>query len=185
MSTIGAGPINGPFSAYLNGTETALLIALVRSARPKVMIEFGCNAGQTAKNVLDNVRSIERYVGVDVPFGHRPALDCQRSEIPRYPGAHAATDHRFWLLTKANGSAGLKPEDLEPIDAAFIDGDHSYAGVMHDSRLARALLRPGGIIVWHDYQNPAVEVTAALDELHGNGWPIECIQGSWLAFMRA
>ena len=66
-------------------------------------------------------------------------------------------------------------------DAVFIDGDHSYKAVVHESKLAREVVRPGGIIVWHDFQNPAVEVTQALTELD---WPIMSLRGSWLAFMR-
>jgi hypothetical protein len=40
------------------------------------------------------------------------------------------------------------------------------------------------MICWHDYNNPAVEVTQALNSLIGEGWKIESIPNSWLAFMR-
>jgi predicted O-methyltransferase YrrM len=36
-------------------------------------------------------------------------------------------------------------------DAILIDGDHSYAGVKRDLELYFPLLRPGGVIVVHDY----------------------------------
>jgi hypothetical protein len=45
------------------------------------------------------------------------------------------------------------------------------------------LIRGRGIIVWHDYSNPAVGVTEALDRLHDEDWPIEHVENSWLAFM--
>src|SRR3954470_7516767 len=77
---LGAQPLLGPFSRYLNQHETAILVALVKSVAPKVMIEFGCNAGLTAKCVLQNVRTLERYIGIDVPPDHVPTLDCQQSE---------------------------------------------------------------------------------------------------------
>jgi hypothetical protein len=66
----------------------------------------------------------------------------------------------------------------------FIDGDHSELAVLHESRIASYLVRRGGIIVWHDYDNPAVEVTQALNRLHEEGWPIASVVGSWLAFMK-
>jgi hypothetical protein len=86
------------------------------------------------------------------------------------------------LLTKR--SQLLRTGHLEPCDAVFIDGDHSEAAVLHESRLARRLIRGAGIIVWHDFSNPAVEVTQALSRLDDEGWPINCVEQSWLAFMR-
>lgn len=177
--------IAGPFSYYLGAHETAALVALVASVEPETMIEFGCHIGRTARRVMDNVPSIATYIGVDAPYGFAPALACQNSEVPFHAGHEAASyGGRFWLFECPNGSADLCADDLEPIDAAFIDGDHSFAGVTRDSMLARALLRPRGVIVWHDYGNPGVEVTAALERLAGEGWPIAHVAGTWLAFMR-
>jgi predicted O-methyltransferase YrrM len=38
----------------------------------------------------------------------------------------------------------------QPIDMLFIDGDHTYEGVKRDFELYRPLLKPGGIIAFHD-----------------------------------
>jgi predicted O-methyltransferase YrrM len=170
------------FSKYLNAHETSILIELVKSVSPKVMIEFGCNVGITAKRVLENVPTLERYIGVDVGPEHVTTLISQIDEVPNRAGAYAAEDERFFLLTKP--SVQLRFDDLEPCDAVFIDGDHSYPAVTYESLLAKRLLRPGGIIVWHDYGNPAVEVTRALESLCSKDWPIRSVEGSWLAFMR-
>jgi len=169
---------------YLSRHETAILVDLIQSVLPKVMIEFGCNIGLTARTILECVPSIETYIGVDVPFSHEPELSCQRSEIPYTAGLMVAKDPRFWLLVREGGSLALTPSDLELCDAVFIDGDHSERVVSHDSYLARALTRPGGIIVWHDNGNPAVEVTQALDRLRNEGWPIQSVDGTWLAYVR-
>jgi hypothetical protein len=171
----------GFFSKYLNQQETSILIDLIKRVSPKVMIEFGCNVGITAKRVLENVSTLERYVGVDVNGDHVPTLECQLSEVPERAGAYAADDHRFFLLTSS--STLLGPGDLEPCDAVFIDGDHSEEVVSHESLLAKKLVRRGGIVIWHDYGNPSVEVTKVLDRLGGT-WPIASVEGSWLAFMR-
>jgi predicted O-methyltransferase YrrM len=168
-------------NTYLNEIETGLLVTLVRSVKPKVMIEIGCQEGRTAKIVLDNVPTLQCYIGIDIPSDRKPALACQRNEVPRSAGVYASGDSRFFVLVREGGSLGLEPQDLEPCDAVFIDGDHSEYAVARDSVLARSLVRPGGILVWHDYNNPAVEVTQALDRL---GWPITAIEGSWLAFLR-
>ena len=168
---------------YLGSRETAFVVALIASVRPRVVIEFGVNRGRTARAILDALQSpLERYIGIDIPFGHPPRLKCQESEVPVNAGYYAASDVRFELCRQ--DSMELTPADLEPIDAAFIDGDHSEKAVAHDSALARVLLRPGGIIVWHDYMNTAVGVTPVLDRLAASGWPIKRIEGTWLAFMR-
>jgi predicted O-methyltransferase YrrM len=172
--------INGPFSYYLNWNETALLVALIKSVRPKVVLEFGTNRGMTARRILDNVPTIERYIGIDLPADRVPTLACQRTEVPSEAGAEAASDPRFFLLLRE--SKALTIDQLEPADAAFIDGDHSEEGVFEDSTIAAALVRRGGILVWHDYNNPAVGVTAVLDRLCEQGWPIVSIEGSWIAY---
>lgn len=172
------------YNPYLNENETSTLVSLIQSVSPRVMIEFGCNIGRTAKMILDTVTSLETYIGIDVPFDHEPTLRCQRQEIPYTPGWFAASDPRFYLLVREQGSLALGPIDLEFCDAVFIDGDHSERAVRHDSHLARKLIRPGGIIVWHDDGNPAVEVTQALSGLRDEGWPIQSVEGTWLAFMR-
>ena len=179
---LGAVPLGGPTSRYLNAYETSILIALVESVRPRVMIEFGCNEGITAKRLLESLPTLQKYIGIDVPFGNKPTLACQSSETPANPGWAAAADPRFVYLEAR--SQMLRSGHLEACDAVFIDGDHSELAVLHESRLARRLMRGRGIIVWHDYGNNAVEVTHALNRLHNEGWPISCVEHSWLAFMR-
>jgi predicted O-methyltransferase YrrM len=177
-----AVPLAGPTSKYLNAHETAILLALVRSVNPRVMIEFGCNEGITAKRLLENLPTLQRYIGIDVPFGNKPTLECQSTETPVNAGWRAADDPRFFCLEAR--SQMLRTGHLEACDAVFIDGDHSEAAVLHESRLARRLIRGRGIIVWHDYGNNAVQVTHALNRLHNESWPISCVEHSWLAFMR-
>jgi predicted O-methyltransferase YrrM len=179
---LGVVPLGGVFSKYLNAHETAILLALVKSVTPRVIIEFGCNQGITAKRLLDNLPGLQKYIGIDVLPGHRATLPCQQGETPVNAGCYAADDARFFLLLAR--SQMLRTGHLEAADAVFIDGDHSESAVLHESRLARRLVRTPGLIVWHDYSNPHVEVTHALDQLQREGWPINCVENSWLAFMR-
>ena len=39
-------------------------------------------------------------------------------------------------------------------DLVFVDGSHAYSYVMSDSRKALELVRPGGLVLWHDYGGP-------------------------------
>lgn len=59
-------------------------------------------------------------------------------------------------------------------DFLFIDGDHNYAGVRQDYEMYSKLVRPGGIIAFHDIMRPAglidgVEVRQFFDELKKEG----------------
>lgn len=172
------------FNPFLNRDETQIVVALINSVEPQVVIEFGCNLGRTARALLDHVPTIKRYIGIDVPWGTQTGLIGQLAEIPAAPGLYAEDDWRFWLLLRNNGTLDLNPQDLELCDACFIDGDHSARVVEHDSYLARTLTRPGGILVWHDYGNEAVEVTQVLDHLVEQEWPLVHVEGTWLAFCR-
>jgi predicted O-methyltransferase YrrM len=180
-------PLNwlGLHREYLQAGEMEIIAALLRDVEAKSMIEFGCRDGRTARVLLHNVSSLQRYIGIDVPMEYEPGLAHQRNEMVVNPGHLAAADPRFDLILRARGSLDLVADDLPPVDAAFIDGDHSEPAVLHDSYLARALVRPNGIIIWHDYFSHHLnDVTRVLDRLAGEGWAIVHIEGTWLAFRR-
>ena len=125
------------------------------------------------------------YVGIDVLPGYVTLRECQRKEVPADPGMFAKHDPRFRLILRDRGSFDLLVDDLPACDACFIDADHSRAGVINDYALAKAVTRPGGIIIFHDDNGlPAVEVSETLDELHADGDPIEHIAGTWIAYRR-
>lgn len=67
-------------------------------------------------------------------------------------------------------SADILP-GLPPIfDLVFIDGSHDYESVKADAGRATAVLRPGGLLAFHDYarsEDPGV--TRAVDELLAGG----------------
>lgn len=170
---------------FFNPTERETLVALIASVQPRTVVEFGCNEGRAAATILLNLPGIEQYVGIDVLPGYVTQMECQRNEVPAEPGKFAARDRRFRLLLKARGSFDVTTAELPPADAIFIDADHSYAGVINDYRLAKAIVRPGGIIIFHDDNgSPQVQVSEALDELHRCGNPIVHVDGTWLAFER-
>lgn len=186
-SSLDVRPIDwtGLPTRYMNPGELETLIALVRGVAPQHVIEFGVNVGRTAKAMLANVPGIERYTGVDVEQGYVPAKKVQRHEVPTRPGELVKDDPRFRLIIRPRGSLDLVAADLEPADAIFIDGDHGREAVLHDTALARALVRPVGIIVWHDYHDlGTVDVRQVLNEMQRDGHDIKAVSDTWLAFER-
>jgi predicted O-methyltransferase YrrM len=163
---------------YMQPGEQEVLLALVFAAAPKIMVEVGVNEGLTAKAVLDNVVGIERYIGIDVDPDYQFEIAAQAVERPVHPGLLVRDDPRFHLWISGSPSAVM----TERADVVFIDGDHGRQAVLTDSIWAAAVVPPGGLIIWHDYGNPTVEVTQVLDVLRAQGRDIRRVEGTWLAF---
>ena len=51
------------------------------------------------------------------------------------------------------------------MDFIFVDGSHAYEYVLKDSENALKMIKPGGIILFHDYNTSWPGVTKALNEL--------------------
>ena len=55
---------------------------------------------------------------------------------------------------------------LNSCDLIFVDGSHAYSYVLSDSRKALRMVKPGGVILWHDYVGPEEEgVFRGMNEL--------------------
>jgi predicted O-methyltransferase YrrM len=165
--------------------EPEVLVALLRSVEARFVTEIGVNEGRTAKMLLREVRTIERYVGIDVALGYEYACKIQRRETPVEPGWLVKDDPLFELIVKPRGSRDLQPTDIGWMDVVFIDGDHSYSSVHADSELAMEIVRPGGLIIWHDYHDlETVDVKKVLEELSAAGRQIYHVQDTWIAYER-
>jgi predicted O-methyltransferase YrrM len=175
---------------YLQEGEMECIVALLRQIGAQTVVEIGCRDGRTACVLLQNVRSLQRYIGIDVAEDYQPTLAHQRNEMVSNPGHLASHDPRFDLIIRKNGSFDITPKELKEyahaqIDAVFIDGDHSEKAVLHDSLLAHDAMHPGGMIIWHDFFNGAVEVERVLNRLSSeNRWTIFSIKNTWLAYSR-
>jgi predicted O-methyltransferase YrrM len=171
----------------MNPSELETLIALVRSVNAKGVLEFGVNIGRTAQAILEYCPTVEHYEGVDVPLGYVTEKTVQRGEVPAIAGELVNADPRFKLIVRPTGSHELRPQELSPCDAIFIDGDHSRKGVMNDTELALELIRPGGIIMWHDYHDEStVDVRDVLHDIQKEfpEMPLRHIPNTWIVFCR-
>jgi len=166
--------------SYMITGELELLLTLIESVNPKSMIEFGVNEGRTALAVLAIFPDITRYVGVDVAFDHQLEIPAQQIEVPRHPGHMVAGNPRFKLIIRENDD--VFDSMIDSFDVAFIDGDHGFNAVIKDHKLAMRLVRKGGLIVHHDYDNSSVQSTEALDELYAQGHKLNHVKGCWLAY---
>jgi len=121
--------------------ELAGFLAIVADLDPlNIVVEVGAYAGGTlwAWQQLGDVR----VIGVDLPpagVDTGPQLNDLGMTIICGDSHDPATVDQ--LLVELAG---------EPIDMLFIDGDHTYEGVKADYELYSPLVRPGGIIGFHD-----------------------------------
>ena len=162
---------------FMQPGEQNVLLKLVEGVAPRVMIEIGVNIGLTAQAVLRHIATIEHYVGLDVGPHYRFEIAAQQIERPDEPGKLVKHDPRFELVLRDE-----RPIALPRPNVVFIDGDHGREAVRRDTDLATALLLPGGMIIWHDCGNPAVEVTPVLEQLSAEGREIWHVAGTWIAF---
>lgn len=74
---------------------------------------------------------------------------------------------------------------LERFDLIFVDGSHARSYVDSDSRKAIRMLKPGGIVLWHDYHGPrrAPGVFQSLNQLLGE-LPLRHLKGTSLVAYR-
>ena len=54
---------------------------------------------------------------------------------------------------------------LDSCDVVFVDGSHAYSYVVSDSAKALRMVKPGGVVLWHDYNSATTGVFKALNEL--------------------
>ena len=132
--------------------------------KPKLIVEIGSDEGGTlwAWQQLGC-----RVIGVtlaDGPFGSAPRVKVNSHGCEMvYGDSHdAATVERLQDVV-----AG------DRVDVLFIDGDHTLQGVKSDFECFSSLVRPGGVVAFHDIcdhpHHPTVQVKAFWDTLDWNG----------------
>lgn len=162
--------------------ELETIVAVLRKVKPKAMLEIGINEGRFAKAILQNVSGIEKYIGIDVLPGYETQCSIQKDELSERPGTLVKDNEAFELYLSKNGSFDWSKETLPRFDAVFIDGDHGARAVGYDSALAKDVINPGGVILWHDYhKHGCVDVKPVLDKLRSEGRDIKHIEGTSLA----
>ena len=158
----------------VSGFELMVLAGIVRRRQPRTCFEIGTFDGRTTLNLTANMP----------PNGVVYTLDLPPASLPNTSLAVAPGDEQFVL--KSESGARFKNAEfvdritqlwgdsatfdytnyLGKMDLVFVDGAHSYEYVKKDTETALALIRPGGVILWHDYGSPYWKgLTAAMNEM--------------------
>jgi predicted O-methyltransferase YrrM len=166
--------------------ELISLLTIAQVIQAKCVLEIGTFDGNTALNLAANTPVGATIVTVDLPeqwdgkFQVQVPTDHQNITDRRVTGGQYKGRPEQAKITQVLGdSAALDWSQLPAMfDLAFIDGCHSYEYATLDTKNVLQRMRPGGVVVWHDYgQIP--EVSRAVDET--TGLKKYAIQGTRLA----
>jgi predicted O-methyltransferase YrrM len=172
---IGRGLLDVPGGT--SDTEAWILAILAKRARR--LFEFGTCTGKTAYLWARNSPEGAEVITLTLPPGEAQRIAAGAGDDPQaikaaaeesaftrflYSGTEA--EHKIVQLYGDSKAFDETPY-LDSCDLVFIDGSHAYSYVRSDSQKALRMLRPGGILLWHDYRGRqrAAGVFRALNEL--------------------
>ena len=144
------------------------LVKRVGALNPQKILEIGNACGGTT---LFWQELAPLVVSIDLePVGSEP--------VESLGGASVIERSRFtsveFILGDSHAPTSLqKAKEFAPYDFLFIDGDHETEGAKMDYDMYAPLVRPGGIVAFHDWNYPSVR--AAIDRI---GTPDEVIMYS-------
>ena len=137
-----------------------------RAGNPRRAAEIGVFRGDTSVRLLRAFTDLH-LVLVDSWSTHtsegaywRSGDRCARlTQSEQDANAVAATERtefaagRREILRMPSSVAAMRVDDSS-LDFAFLDGDHTYAGVQTDLTAWWPKIRPGGVLCGHDYGHP-------------------------------
>lgn len=137
---------------------------LSRLADGKVVLEIGAYAGRSTICLAQKavcVGTIDTFDGRGTAQPG-PTLPLFQRNLRRYGVADKVRVYE--------GESQQMLAILPPVyDLVFIDGSHDRDSVLADARAAARLLKPDGLLVFHDYGGNDQGVTDAVDELIAGG----------------
>jgi hypothetical protein len=118
--------------------DTLSVVKAAIGFKSKKILEIGSYKGATARLLAENTSSETQIWTLDMDQNHGEA----------YRGSkHEARIHR--IIGKVSNELLASHG---PFDLIFVDADHDYESVFRHSTVAFKQLAPGGVILWHDYQ---------------------------------
>jgi predicted O-methyltransferase YrrM len=141
------------FIALQNPVELRKFLGMVEQLRPRVVVEIGTAAGGVLYCLAQLAHPDALIVRIDFPGGPYGGgqLDVEADLFRSFAGPRQEMafirDRSFHLSSRADLQRLLAGR---PIDLLFIDGDHSYGGVLADFEMYGSLVRAGGMTAFHD-----------------------------------
>lgn len=149
-----------PVEIFQSSFEFNPLLEYYKTLNAKNIIEIGSLFGGTLWNWLQYLQPNGKVTIVDMLVGSNDSryskqLDCHNKLWPEW-AREVPTD----LIVLEDSSMSSKTinyvhqRHTEPVDFIFIDGDHKYESVKSDFEKYVDLVRPGGLVAFHDVDIP-------------------------------
>lgn len=127
-------------------SEILSLAAKVEELAPKIILEIGTERGGTL--FIWSAIASEKAISCDLQ-----EMELQRELYKKFP----PNDSECQVVLHVGDSHAeefveivVNELDGQLVDFLFIDGDHSETGVEQDFEMYKNLVRPGGLIAFHD-----------------------------------
>ncbi|MCF6150428.1 MAG: hypothetical protein E3K37_17470 [Candidatus Kuenenia sp.] len=172
--------------------EQDILCKLIKNQNPKTVFEIGTFQGATTTRLAANSDAIVYTLDLP-PKGHinycPPAMNDPELDVyPDQPGIKHFSSAYADRITQLYGDS--RSFDYSPyygqMDIVFVDGCHHYDFVLRDSMNAFKMIKPDGMIIWHDYADYAPGVMKALNVIserysltHIEGTSLVVYSGKW------
>jgi predicted O-methyltransferase YrrM len=172
--------------ASVSPMECAALAALTRLIGAKKAFEFGTYKGVSTTQLALNVGENGMVFTLDLPEDH-PAYSLP---IPKPEERQIAAEGGKGMLiprdlldrvTFLRSDSAIFDEGpyIGTIDLVFVDGAHSYEYVKNDTEKGWKMLRPGGVLAWHDCTPSHRDVVKYIKE---SGRAAKRVKGTALAY---
>lgn len=154
-------------------SEFMELAAIIQAIKPQAALEIGTLRGGTLFALCRLADPSATIISVDMPGGKFGG-----GTGPLYPPVFRkfVKPHQKLHLIKADSHQQQTKNKVESalrstlLDYLFIDGDHSYEGVKQDFEMYSPLVRPGGVIAFHDiapHKDSTCEVSRFWNQIKG------------------
>ncbi len=172
------------------------LATVIRNVQPEVALEIGTADGMGTVLMSANAPSSSIYtVNIspdEILAGKGGRLTTVALEREKIGSAYRARE--LSNITQVYANTATWSPDIGTIDVAFIDGCHDTKFVYNDTRKVLRHMRPGGFVLWHDF-NPLLSekfpwigsVCRGVDKLCRDGsicGRIFLIRDSWVGIYR-
>lgn len=131
--------------------EFGELLKEVRKIKPLSILEIGSLEGGTLYQWMKIAE--HQVVSVDLPNVRFGAYIPEERFAEWFGWAHRLNKKFEFIRANSHDSQTLervKQVCIQPIDFLFIDGDHTYEGAKADFEMYGPLVRPGGLMAFHD-----------------------------------
>jgi predicted O-methyltransferase YrrM len=148
--------------------ELAALLVRFRRLHPARVLEVGTARGGTLRAWLANLPRGGVVVSVDLPWEGEDWRETFARWVPEGVTLHCMPGN-----SRAPEIRAAVERLVGSVDFLFLDGDHSYAGVRQDYEAYGRIVRPGGLIAFHDALrspfHPEIEVWRVWQEIRASG----------------